>query len=70
MRIPIAVVATPALYCQTDQITVQLIPLSAQRFLARIERSRHAYESDLITIVESPQETHRRAKGESRCRVS
>ncbi|MDJ0313473.1 GNAT family N-acetyltransferase [Arthrobacter sp. H35-D1] len=43
-------------------MTVQLIPLSAQRFPAWIERSRHEYESDLIATGESPQDAHRRAK--------
>lgn len=43
-------------------MTVQLVPLSAQRFPAWIERSRHEYESDLITTGESPHDAHRRAK--------
>ncbi len=43
-------------------MTVQLIPLSAQRFPAWIERSRHEYESDLIASGESPHDAHRHAK--------
>lgn len=63
MRISVAVFVAPATHWQTDQMTVQLIPLSAQQFPTWIERSRHEYESDLITTGESPQDAHRRAKG-------
>lgn len=47
--------------CQDEQVTIQLIPVSAQRFPAWLERSRNEYASDLIATGESPQEAHRRA---------
>lgn len=52
---------TPMHCCQDEQMTIQLIPLSAQRFPAWIERSRTEYQSDLIKTGESLQEAHRRA---------
>lgn len=42
-------------------MTVHLIPVSAQRFPAWLERSRSEYESDLVATGESPQEARRRA---------
>lgn len=51
----------PGTYCQTDEMALQLSPVSAQRFPVWVERSRQEYESDLITTGESPQEAHRRA---------
>lgn len=47
--------------CQDEQMTIHLIPLSAQRFPAWMEPSRNEYESDLIRTGESLQEAHRRA---------
>ncbi|MHA7303744.1 GNAT family N-acetyltransferase [Arthrobacter sp. TMN-49] len=43
-------------------MTVHLIPVSAQRFPAWLERSRSEYESDLVATGESSQEAHRHAR--------
>ncbi|WP_342590614.1 GNAT family N-acetyltransferase [Paeniglutamicibacter terrestris] len=57
----LVVLVAAAAQCQTEQMTVKLIPISSQQFPVWLKRSCQEYEADLVATGETPFEAHRRA---------